>query len=174
MSLPVSVVVPRVKERENWFDLRCLPSIRENDPAEIIIENGDRSLCEKRDAGAAKATQPNIIFVEDNVLLYEWALKKMLATLDEIKDVSFVYCDSRTIRKKGGLPKQGLNKARPWDPEAIAGEKYVHVTSMLRRDAFPGFTPGDEEGRALWAMLAAKGHKGLYISEALFEIHETS
>jgi hypothetical protein len=173
MPLPISVVVPRVKERNSWFELRGLPSIRENDPVEIIVEDGDDSLCAKRDVGAAKATQPNIIFVEDNILLYEWALKKMLATLDEIKDVSFVYCDSRTIHKKGGLPKQGLNKARAWDPATIADENYVHVTSLLRRDSFPGFGAGSEDGRDLWTTLAMKGHKGLYISEALFEIHET-
>lgn len=174
MPLPISVVVPRVKGRESWFDLRCLPSIRENDPAEIIVEDGEDSLCAKRDVGAAKATQPNIIFVEDNVLLYEWALKKMLATLDEIKDVSFVYCDSRTVNKKFTLPRQRLNKGRPWDPETIASDPYVHVTSLLRREAFPGFGAGADDGRDLWAALAAKGHKGLYISEALFEIHETS
>ncbi len=109
-------------------------------------------------------------------MFYEWAFKKMLRTLEEIKDVSFVYCDSRTMIQKGALTARlpGVNKSKPWDPETLKDGNYVHVTSLLRREAFPGFDTVARiaEGGDLWTTLAAKGHKGLYISEVLFEVHE--
>lgn len=169
MSLPISVVVPRTKENEAIGLQYCIPSIRDNGPAEIIEEEGDGDLCAKRKAGAAKATQPFLMFVDENIVLYEWTLKKMMLTLEEFKDVAFVYCDARVFAGTGS----GRVKSRPWDPTTIQAENYVRIASLMRRELFPSTVDlKDPGGRDIWTALAASGHRGLYIGEVLFEVHE--
>lgn len=169
MVLPISVVVPRTAEGEDLFVQYCLPSIRENDPAEIITELGDGDIAEKRKVGAGKATQPYLIFVDEHIVFYEWAFRKMAQTLDELQDVAFVYCDARRFSGK----TSSRQKAQPWDPSTIQSLNYVPIASLMRRELFPReFKMSDPEGKDIWTAMAATGRQGLYIGEVLFEIHD--
>jgi len=163
MAQPVSVVVPKSDRSGDWFDLRCLPSIRENDPVEVIIENGQGSVLEKRAAGLLKATQPFVLVGREDMVLYEWALGKMARTLEAIKDVSFVYCDWREVVGRKHL----LRKAKAWDER----DPDVCPVALVRREALEGLDLKDPEGADVWKALAAKGRSGLYIGETLLEIH---
>jgi len=163
MAKPVSVVVTKSDRSGDWFELRCLPSIRENDPAEIIVENGQGTVLDKRSAGLAKATQPFVLVGREDMVLYEWALGKMAKTLEAIKDVSFVYCDWREVSGR----KHSARKAKAWDekdPEAC-------VVALIRREALADLELKDPDGADLWKALAAKGRIGLYIGETLLEVH---
>lgn len=163
MPQNVSVVVPKSDRSADFFELRCLPSIRENDPAEVIVENGQGTVLEKRTAGLAKATQPFVLVGREDMVLYEWALGKMARTLEAIKDVSFVYCDWREVSGFKHKPR----KAQPWDgkdPEACA-------VALVRREALTDLVLMDPDGADIWKALAAKGRSGLYIGETLLEIH---
>lgn len=169
MSLPISVVVPRTPEGEATFLQYCMPSIRNNDPAEVIIEEGEGDTCVKRKAGALKATQPFLIFLDENILLYEWAFKKMMATLEEFKNVAFVYSDYRVFSGKTSTKRKSI----PWDPASIHSQDYVGIASLMRREAFPATLDlKDPEGRDIWTGMASVGHQGLYISEVLFEVYQ--
>ena len=169
MVLPVSIVVPKILPSDRTLITYCLPSVRENDPAEIIVENGEGDACAKRKAGAAKATQPYLLFVDENIFLYEWALKKMKTTLDEFKDISFVYSDTRIFTGK----QSSVKKAAAWDAASIKGNDYVRIASLMRREAFPANADlKDPTGRDIWTSMADAGCRGLYIGEVLFEIHE--
>jgi hypothetical protein len=163
MPKPVSVVVPKSDKSGEWFEFRCLPSIRENDPAEIIVENGQGTELEKRSAGLGKATQPFVLVGREDMVLYEWALGKMAKTLDAIRNVSFVYCDWREVSGK----KHTARKAKPWDekdPEACA-------VALVRRESLADLDLKDPNGADIWKALASKGRSGLYIGETLLEIH---
>lgn len=169
MPLPISIVVPRVNESDAVYLQYCLPSIRDNDPVEIITEEGEGDICAKRKAGALKATQPYLMFVDENVLLYEWVLGKMMRTLDEIKDIAFVYSDCRVFTGKSSGPR----KSKPWDAETIHALNYVGIATLMRREAFPlNVNLQDPGGKDIWTAMAVAGHRGLYIGEVLFEIHE--
>lgn len=169
MPLPISVVVPRMLPTDELYMSRCSPSIRENDPIEIIAEEGEGDICARRKSGAAKATQPYLMFVDENMVIYEWALSKMMKTLEQFKDVAFVYCDSRHFTGR----KSMLRKSKPWEPAAIKTENFVGLASLMRRETFPMDADlKDPAGQDIWTTLAERGQQGLYISETLFEVHE--
>lgn len=175
MALPISVVVPHQMRRREWFEKHCLPSIMKNDPAQILIENGDGGACEKRNAGAAKADQPFLMFVDDDSILLDKALEKMLQALHGDPGASFAYSDTFMVCYPGiayPLPP-GRYPARPWNYETLKRGNYVDTMSLMRREVFPGFDPAIRRFQDwdLWLTLAERGHRGVYIPEVLFELH---
>jgi glycosyltransferase involved in cell wall biosynthesis len=175
MPLPVSVVVPHQKRRERWFLDRCMPSIRLNDPAEIIVEGWEGGACEKRNAGAAKATQPFLMCVDDDSVLLPDALSRLLGAMDGDPGASFAYSDTLMVLYPG-VPypnPAGVRRARPWCPEALKGGNYVETMSLVRRADFPGFDPALRRFQDwdLWLTMAALGRRGVYVPEVLFELH---
>lgn len=173
--LPISVVVPHRRSRSEWFNRNCLPSIRENDPAEILIEDWEGGACEKRNAGAAKATQYYLFCADDDSILLPGALREMMEALENDPRASFAYSDTRMVLYPDisyPLPP-GIRRAQPWDPEKLKLGNYVETMSLMRRDVFPGFDPSIERFQDwdLWLTLAAAGHRGVYIPKVLFELH---
>lgn len=173
--LPISVVIPHRKDREVWFIQNCLPNVIDNNPGEIIIEDWDGGACEKRNIGAAKATLPYLMFVDDDSYLYEFALIEMLRALEEDPGATFAYCDARHVMYPG-IPYpngNGIRKAMPWNVDSLKRGNYVETMSLLRREAFTGFDPNIKRFQDwdLWLTLSEKGHRGVYIPETLFELH---
>lgn len=173
--LPISVVIPHRKEREEWFQKYCLPQVWENNPAEVIIEDWDGGACEKRNIGATKATQPYLMFVDDDSFLYEFALVEMMRALEATPAATFAYCDARHVMYPG-IPYpngHGVRKAMPWDLDSLKRGNYVETMSLMRREAFPGFDSGIKRFQDwdLWLTLSSKGCKGVYIPQTLFELH---
>ena len=175
MPLPISVVVPHQKRRESWFLDRCMPSIILNDPAEILVEGGEAGACEKRNAGAAKATRPYLMFVDDDSVLIPDALAKMLLALETDPGASFAYGDALQVLYPGvPYPNPGgVRRARPWCLEALRGGNYVETMSLVRRADFPGFDPAIRRFQDwdLWLTMAALSRRGAYVPELLFELH---
>lgn len=173
--LPISVVIPHRQERDIWFRQYCLPQVIENNPAQIIIEDWDGGACEKRNIGAAKATEPYLMFVDDDSFLYEFALGSMLRTLEAVPGATFAYCDVRHVMYPG-IPYpngHGIRRAMPWDRESLKRGNYVETMSLMRRQAFSGFDSAIKRFQDwdLWLTLSEKGCWGTYIPETLFELH---
>jgi glycosyltransferase involved in cell wall biosynthesis len=169
------VVIPHRKERDIWFVKNCLPQVRENRPTEIIVEDWDGGACEKRNAGAAKATQPYLLFVDDDSFLYEFALVDMYRALEADKGATFAYSDARHVMYPG-IPYpngNGVRKAMPWNMESLKRGNYVETMSLMRREAFTEFDSSIKRFQDwdLWLTLGAKGHRGTYIPKTLFELH---
>jgi glycosyltransferase involved in cell wall biosynthesis len=169
------VVIPHRKDRETWFLQNCLPQVIDNNPAEIIVEDWDGGACEKRNVGAAKSTQPYLIFVDDDSYLYEFALIEMLRALEADPDAMFAYSDARHVMYPDvPYPNgNGIRKAMPWDIESLKRGNYVETMSLMRREAFVGFDPSIKRFQDwdLWLTLASLGHRGTYIPQTLFELH---
>jgi glycosyltransferase involved in cell wall biosynthesis len=173
--LPISVVIPHRKSRSDWFRQHCLPSVHANDPAEILIEDREGGACEKRNAGAARATQRYLLFADDDSILLSGALREMMDALEGDPGASFAYSDTKMILYPG-VPypnPPGVRRAQPWNIEALKKGNYVETMSLMRRDVFPGFDPGIQRFQDwdLWLTLAAAGHRGVYIPKVLFELH---
>lgn len=175
MSLPVSVVVPHQQSRSVWFREKCLASIERNHPAEIIIEDYDGGACAKRNSGAAKATQPYLMLVDDDSVLYGNCLPEMFEALEHDKKASFAYSDTTMVLYPGvDYPHPaGVRKARAWDVPSLKNGNYIETMSLMRRDVFPGFDPAIKRFQDwdVWLTLAARGHYGVYIEKVLFELH---
>jgi glycosyltransferase involved in cell wall biosynthesis len=173
--LPISVIIPHRQARGDWFRRNCLPQVIENNPAEIIIEDWEGGACEKRNIGAAKASQPFLMFVDDDSYLYEFALVEMLRALKTDPGATFAYSDARHV-KYPGIPypnENGIRRAMPWNVKALKNGNYVETMSLLRREAFPGFDSKMKRFQDwdLWLTLSEKGHRGVYIPQTLFELH---
>jgi glycosyltransferase involved in cell wall biosynthesis len=164
-----------MKRRQEFFQSKCLPTIKKNNPSEIIIEDWEGGACEKRNIGAAKATQPYLLFVDDDSLLYVDALSDMLKALQEDHGASFVYSDAVHVHYPG-VPcptAPGIRHAQAWDPKTLKDGNYVETMSLMRRDIFPGFDSSIARFQDwdLWLTLAGKGYRGIYIPKVLFELH---
>lgn len=175
MPLPVSVVIPHLKTRAQFFETECLPSVQANDPSEIIIAQAEGNACEKRNAGAHHATQPYLFFADDDSILLGGALKKMVEALEGHPEASFAYSDTLMVLYAGvDYPHPaGPRRAQPWNYEALRRGNYVETMSLMRKAIFPGFDVAIRRFQDwdLWLTLAGKGHRGVYIPEVLFELH---
>jgi glycosyltransferase involved in cell wall biosynthesis len=172
MALPVSVVVPHQKSRSDFFQRYSLPSIRMNDPSEIFIEDWEGGACEKRNAGAAKSTQPYILFVDDDTILSSDCIPKMLALLESRPDIGYVYSDYVGFSWPGvspGAPNY-LAHSLPFNEWRLTQSNYIDTTSLLRRSVFPGFDPAicRLQDWDLWLTLLGNGVRGTYIPDTLF------
>jgi GT2 family glycosyltransferase len=149
--------------------------VRRNDPAQIIIEDGIGNACEKRNAGARRATEPWILFVDDDSVLRDGCIETMLGALERDPGAAFAYGDVEMVLYPG-IPyphPAGLRRAQPWNRSTIIWGNYVETTSLLRREAFPGFDPEIKRFQDwdLWLTISAKGPRGVYIPEVLLELH---
>lgn len=173
--LPISVVIPHRKDREEWFRKNCLPQVEKNNPAEIIVEDWEGGACEKRNIGALRSTQPFLLFVDDDSLLYDDALSEMLSALETDSGAAFSYSDALHVIYPGvPYPNgEGIRKAMPWDIESLRNGNYIETMSLLRREVFPGFDSGMRRFQDwdLWLTLSKKGLRGTYIPKVLFELH---
>lgn len=172
---PVSVVIPHRLSRAAWFREKCLPQVIKNNPAEILIEDWEGGACEKRNIGALKASQPYLLFVDDDSYLYEFMLTEMLAALKEDPGATFAYSDARHVLYPG-IPypnENGVRRAMTWNTESLKRGNYVETMSLMRREAFPGFDSSIKRFQDwdLWLTLSEKGHRGTYIPKTLFELH---
>jgi glycosyltransferase involved in cell wall biosynthesis len=152
-----------------------MPSILENGPAEILIEQDEGSAPSKRNAGAARATQPYLYFCDDDAIMRPFCLEKLYTALSGDPDASFAYSDT-TMVLYDGIPypnPAGDRKSQPWDFEALKRGNFIETMSLIRTSAFLGFDPEIRRFQDwdLWLSLGAKGHRGVYVPEVLFELH---
>lgn len=173
MDLPICVVVPHMKSRAWFFERYTLPSIRANNPSRIIIEEGAGGACEKRNAGAAKASQPFIIFVDDDTVLGGDCLSKMHAMLEWDISAGYAYSGYTAVVWPGVRHPMNGNYtigSRVFDAEALRRENYVDTTSLMRTVLFPGFDPKFErlQDWDLWLTMLGQGIHGRFIADQLF------
>lgn len=178
-ELPVSVIVPLSRRREGFFDRFGLPSIEINRPAELLIEKGDGSAAKKRNAGAARASQPFLFFCDDDVILARDCLAKLHARLADDEQAGFAVCDFRGIvLHPMGHPLGGNFVQRGVDPDPtdrrardpFSGLANSSAMALIRSEAFPGFDEDLQalEDRDLWVRLMRDGVGGAYVPEVLF------
>lgn len=173
--LPISVVIPRMESRADFFNRSCLPSVELNRPSQIIVEGGSGNACLKRNAGAQKALHPYLVFVDDDTVLKPTAFADMLKALEEDAGASFAYSDVERVLYPG-IPypyAAGPRLARPWDVHLLKQGNYIDTTSLMRKEAFLGFDPAIRRFQDwdLWLTLAARGRRGSYIPKILLEQH---
>lgn len=163
--LPISVVVIHDKRHEERFISNCLPQIRENNPAEIIIEDGDGTLLEKRKAAIEKVTQPYLMFVDDQYYLYEFALSEMYRALIADPEAAFSCCDLYGLYPRvNGSNVCMKRRGRVWMPDENG--HYVETMGVMRRPALDNFDPSPG--------CVEPGQRGIYIARVLFELHHFS
>lgn len=129
-----------------------------------FIRQENRGGPAARNRGFAASAGEAVIFCDADIILKPEALEKMLRALEERPEAAFAYSSF----------KFGWKKFRLWPFDAARLKKmnYIHTTSLIRRERFPGF---DESLRRfqdwdLWLTIVEKGGSGVWIPETLFSV----
>ncbi|MBI2050687.1 MAG: glycosyltransferase family 2 protein [Parcubacteria group bacterium] len=129
-----------------------------------VIRQENRGAPSARNRGFKESTGQYILFCDADVVMRPGMLSKMSKVLDENPGVSYAYSSF----------KFGWKKFRLWEFSAdkLREMPYIHTTSLMRREHFPGF---DESLKRLqdwdlWLTMLEQGHVGKWIDEALFTV----
>lgn len=117
-----------------------------------------------RNFGAAKATGDFLLFCDADMVLNQDFLEKMVKTLENNPSASFAYCSFYYGVK--------LFKLFPYDQDRLKKMPYIHTTSLIRREHFPGFDNSIYrlQDWDLWLTMLSQGHTGVWIDEPLFKV----
>jgi hypothetical protein len=173
-KLPISVVLTTIKSRSYFTSEFVIPALEANNPAEIlIIDDEDINVQEKRNKGAALATQDFIIFCDDDKIMPKHYLSILYKSLLNHPEYGYAYTDylGITIEVKSRRHKTNFyHKAKIFDLAELRKGNYIDTCSLMRRSVFCGFDPAIRrlQDWDLWLTLAAKGIKGLYVKDTGF------
>lgn len=129
-----------------------------------VITQNNQGSNPARNRGAKEATGKYLLFCDADIEMRNDALEKMVNALEKNPDTSFVYSSFYFGWKKF--------KLWPYDIEQLKKMPYIHTTSLIRREHFPGFDNNIKrlQDWDLFLTMAEQGHKGIFIPEFLFKV----
>lgn len=186
----ISIIIP-VFNQEKQFD-RCLRAIKaqtvddyeiivvndgSSDDSQAVIERWDsefeagryqyqnqpnQGAPSARNAGARYAQGQYLFFCDADIILVPDALATMLKTLTDHPDAVFAYSNFRYGIK--------IFRFFPFDAVRLKEMPYIHTSSLLRREYYPGW---DESLRKLqdwdlWLTVVEHGGRGIWIDRELY------
>ena len=129
-----------------------------------IITQKNQGAGAARNQGARAATAPFIIFWDADIQARPVMLERMHRELAQHPDCSYAFSSFRFGFK--------TFKLFAFSAEKLRRMPYIHTTSLLRREHFPGF---DERLKKfqdwdLWLTMLTQGHVGCFVDEVLFTV----
>lgn len=116
-----------------------------------------------RNRGFRDARGKYLLFCDADIVMRPDCLEKMVRALKDNPDASYAYVSFRF----------GFKTFRLWafDAGLLRKMNYIHTTSLIRREHFPGF---DESVKRLqdwdlWLTMLEQGHVGIWVPEVLFK-----
>lgn len=129
-----------------------------------VVEQENQGSNPARNNGAKLAKGEYIIFCDADVIMQPDMLEKMYQELQSNPQKSYVYSSF----------KYGWKTFRLWpfDAAKLQAMPYIHTTSLIRKENFPGF---DEKIKRLqdwdlWLTMLEKNQTGLWIDKVLFTV----
>ncbi len=115
-----------------------------------------------RNRGYGEASGRYLLFCDADIVMRRDCLDTMVRTLEGNPDASYAYCSFRYGWKKFPL--------WPFDADRLRRMNYIHTTSLIRRQDFPGFDGSIRKLQDwdLWLTMLEDGHTGVWIPEYLF------
>lgn len=186
----ISIIIPTYNHKK--LLPRCLHSIRRQtfkDYEIIVVDDGSNYNVsellkdfpevkfyqqEHRGAPAARNKGFNfsqgefIIFTDDDVIMKPNMLLLMHQTLLANPQISYVYSSYKLGWK--------MIRSLSFNKERLKKINYIHTTSLMRREDFPGFDESLKKFQDwdLWLTLMAKDKIGSNLSEVLYQIIKPS
>lgn len=129
-----------------------------------IIDQPNAGAAIARNSGAKIVKSPYIIFCDADVILEPDCLEKMLDALQRHPEASYAYCSFYFGKK--------LFKLWPFDAEKLRKIPYIHTTSLILTEHFPGFDKKLKRFQDwdLWLTMLERGYAGYFIDEVLYRI----
>lgn len=189
--MKISVIIPTYQHANTIVD--CLNTIfnQTKQPHEIIVVNDgstdntidvlspytDRvTLINQENQGANVARNRGfeasngdaVIFCDADVLMRKDMLEQLERALYQNPGSDYAYCAFKFGFKS--FPSQ------PFDADSLRRQNYIHTTSLIKREAFPGFDPSIKrlQDWDLWLTMLEEGKTGVYVPETLFHVRTDS
>ena len=117
-----------------------------------------------RNKGYRRSKGEYLLFCDADVVMKPEMLAKMLDTLKEHPEASYVFSSHWFGRKKFRLWK--------FDPERLRKMPYIHTTSLIKRKHFPKFDENIKRFQDwdLWLTMLREGHIGIWLDNYLFKV----
>ena len=117
-----------------------------------------------RNRGFGESRGEYVIFCDADVVMERTMLEKMFDTLEKNQKVAYAYSSFKFGFKKFPL--------WPFDAGKLKQMPYIHTTSLICRDKFPGFDESLKRFQDwdLWLTMLEKGESGVFIDEFLFSV----
>lgn len=133
-----------------------------------IINQENKGSNGARNKGAKASRAEFILFCDADVKLKKNYLSLTKEKLLKNPDKSYCY----TSFKYGWK----TFKLWPFDAAKLKQMPYIHTTSLIRRQHFPGFDENIKrlQDWDLWLTMLEQGHSGIWLPEVLFEINARS
>jgi len=121
-----------------------------------------------RNTGFKASVGQYVLFLDADVVMQPDMLAKMKSDLLIDSSITFVYSSF----KYGKILMSGFE----FSIDKLKQNNYIHTSSLLRREAFPGFDENIKKFQDwdLWLTIVEQGGLGKYISEVLFNIIDTN
>jgi len=130
----------------------------------LVIHQENQGPQAARNRGFFNSKGKYVIFLDADIMMKPDMLEKMLNVLKENLDRSYVY----------SAHKFGFKTFKLWkfNAEKLREMPYIHTSSLIRREHFPGFDENIKrlQDWDLWLTMLEKGHTGIWIPEVLFQV----
>ena len=187
MSASISVIIPTYQHAGTIA--ACLKSVFAQTvaPCEIIVTNDGSTdhtlealapfhsritLVNQRNQGGNVARNngfaishgDRVIFCDADVIMRRDMLERLSWALDTQRNASYAYAGFRFGWKRF--------QSFSFNEERLKYMNYIHTTSLIRREDFPGFDPSVRRFQDwdLWLTMFEQGHLGVHVPEELFHV----
>lgn len=131
------------------------------DRARVIVQENQGSN-PARNRGFSKATGEYVIFCDADVIMRQDMIARMVDALEANPQSSVAYSGFRFGWKRF--------RGVPWNAARLRKVNYIHTTSLVRRNDFPGFDNAIKRFQDwdVWLTMLAQGKSGVLVPGTLF------
>lgn len=127
-----------------------------------IINQANAGATAARNRGARHARGEFVLFCDADIIMKHDMLQEMRNALRAHPEASYTYSSFIWVKKKFICGE--------FDENRLKQMPYIHTTSLIRRNDFPGFDENIKrlQDWDLWLTMLEQGHTGVWIDEVLF------
>lgn len=162
---PLEVIIVNDGSTDNFNGEaeKILADIRYRELNIKIVHQDNRGAPSARNRGFAESSGQYVIFWDADTVGEPDMLEKMLKALLGNSTAAYAYSGFKFGWKKFS--------SSPFDPDMLRQNNYIDVTSLIRRDCFPGF---DEkllrfQDWDLWLTMLEKNNIGIFVPGILYK-----
>jgi glycosyltransferase involved in cell wall biosynthesis len=172
-GLPISVIVPHLSKRDDFFYNMVFPMLDANEPKEIIVVSDMGKAPRQRNLGMEKATQPYVMFCDDDNVLPKNYLQTLYDALENNLDYDYAYTDKLLINTHPLAEPHGIYKinSQPFDFNRLLQGNYIDTTSLQRREKVIKWDESLKRLQDYWYYLEkylTQRSYGLYVNTIFF------
>jgi len=129
----------------------------------ILINQENKGSNPARNVGFKASKGDRIVFCDADVIMAPNMIKELNTALDSHSEASYAYSGFRFGWKSF--------RSYPFDSERLRQINFIHTTTLIRREHFPGFDPKIKrlQDWDVWLSMLDQGHVGIFVDQQLFK-----